>query len=274
MSATMPATMPANHATPPDGGQVGHGLPLDSLSAVGAALAAQPHARRGTSMRDTPISVLLVDDHAVVRAGLKALLAGAPDVLVIGEASNGVEAVQAVARATPDVVVMDLDMAGGDGETATRALAALHRPPGAPPVRVLILSMHAEEERLIPLLEAGASGYLAKDAAERELVDAIRAVAAGEVYVRPHVARLLAASVRQRSARDPAREQYDTLSEREQTVVRLTAEGYGGTEIGQQLGISAKTVDTYKQRVEAKLGLTHRTDYVRFALALGLIRKS
>ena len=135
--------------------------------------------------------------------------------------------------------------------------------------------IHAEEDRLIPLLEAGASGYLAKDAAGSELVDAIRAVAAGEVYVRPHVARLLAASVRGRSStRDPMREQYDALSEREQTVVRLTAEGYGGTEIGQQLGISAKTVDTYKQRIEEKLGLKHRTDYVRFALALGLIRKA
>lgn len=258
-----------DHATARDGPRAGHGLPLESLPAVGAALAAQPHARRGVSMRDTPITVLLVDDHAVVRAGLKALLAGTADVAVIGEASNGVEAVQAVARGTPDVVVMDLDMAGGDGATATRALAALDRPP-----RVLILSMHAEEDRLIPLLEAGASGYLAKDAAERELVDAIRAVAAGEVYVRPHVARLLAASVRRRSTRDPAREQYDTLSEREQTVVRLVAEGYGGTEIGQQLGISPKTVDTYKQRVEEKLGLKHRTDYVRFALALDLIRKS
>jgi DNA-binding NarL/FixJ family response regulator len=266
--------MASDHAGAEDALRTAHGLPLDSVAAAGAALAAQPHARRGVGMRDTPVTVLLVDDHAVVRAGLRALLAGAPDIVVVGEASNGVEAVQAVARAAPDVVVMDLDMAGGDGATATRALATLDRTPGAPPVRVLILSMHAEEDRLVPLLEAGASGYLAKDAAEGELVDAIRAVAAGEVYVRPHVARLLAASVRRRSMRDPAREQYDTLSEREQTVVRLTAEGYGGTEIGQQLGISAKTVDTYKQRVEEKLGLKHRTDYVRFALALGLIRKA
>lgn len=242
--------------------------PLDSLQAAGAALAAQPHARRGVRVRDEPIPVLLVDDHAVVRAGLKALLAGAPDVTVVGEAANGVEAVDAAARLTPEVVVMDLDMAGGDGATATRALIAAPRPP-----KVLILSMHAEEDRLIPLLEAGASGYLAKDAAERELVDAIRAVAAGDTYVRPHVARLLARSVRQRATRDPAREQYDALSEREQTVVRLMAEGYGGTEIAAQLGISPKTVDTYKQRIDEKLGLKHRTDYVRFALALDLIRK-
>lgn len=243
--------------------------PRASPAAVGAALVAQPSVRRGVRIRDVPIRVLLVDDHAVVRAGLRALLAGASEVLVVGEASNGVEAVHAVAQVTPEVVVMDLDMPGGDGETATRAIAALESPP-----RVLILSMHAEEERLIPLLEAGASGYLAKDAAERELVDAIRTLAAGEVYVRPHVARMLAASVRHRVLRDPAREQFDTLSEREQTVVRLMAEGYSATEIGQQLGISPKTVDTYKQRIEEKLGLKHRTDYVRYALALELIRKS
>lgn len=264
----------SDHAVASDSERPGPGLPLDSLAAVGAALAGQPHARRGIGMRDTPIAVLLVDDHAVVRAGLRALLAGAPDVVVVGEASNGVEAVQAVARVRADVVVMDLDMAGGDGATATRVLATLDRPPTVPPVRVLILSMHAEEERLIPLLEAGASGYLAKDAAERDLVDAIRAVAAGEFYVRPHVARLLAASVQRRAPADPARARFETLSEREQTVVRLVAEGFGGTEIGQQLGISPKTVDTYKQRVEEKLGLKHRTDYVRFALALDLIRKT
>ena len=242
--------------------------PAEPLQAVGAQLAARPYARRGVSTRDAPIRVLLVDDHEVLRAGVRALLATTPDVQVIADAASGVEAVHVAERLLPEVVVMDLDMPGGDGAEATRALCALAHPP-----RVLILSMHTEEERLIPLLELGASGYLAKDVAERELVEAIRVVASGDTYVRPHVARLLATTVRRRAQPDARREAFATLSDREQTVVRLIAEGYNGPEIGQQLGISPKTVDTYKQRIEEKLGIAHRTEYVRLALALELIRK-
>lgn len=246
----------------------GHEGTADPLRTVGAELAARPYARRGVSTREEPIRVVLVDDHAVLRAGVKALLASTPDVVVVGDASSGGEAVELATRLQPEVVVMDLDMPGGDGAEATRALCALARPP-----KVLILSMHTEEERLIPLLELGASGYLAKDAAERELVEAIRVVAAGETYVRPHVARMLAASVRRRDEPDARRKAFQGLSDREQTVVRLIAEGYNGPEIGHQLGISPKTVDTYKQRIEEKLGITHRTEYVRLALALDLISK-
>lgn len=242
--------------------------PAEPLQAVGAQLAARPYARRGVSTRDAPIRVLLVDDHEVLRAGVRALLATTPDVQVIADAASGVEAVHVAERLLPEVVVMDLDMPGGDGAEATRALCALSHPP-----RVLILSMHTEEERLIPLLELGASGYLAKDVAERELVEAIRVVASGDTYVRPHVARLLATTVRRRAQPDARREAFATLSDREQTVVRLIAEGYNGPEIGQQLGISPKTVDTYKQRIEEKLGIAHRTEYVRLALALDLISK-
>ncbi len=242
--------------------------PAEPLRAVGAALAARPYARRGVSTREVPIRVLLVDDHEVLRAGVRALLASAPDVEVVGDAAGGVEAVRVAERLLPEVVLMDLDMPGGDGREATRALCALPRPP-----RVLILSMHTEEERLIPLLELGASGYLAKDVAERELVEAIRVVAGGDIYVRPHVARLLATTLRGRAQPDARRQAFETLSDRERTVVRLIAEGYNGPEIGQQLGISPKTVDTYKQRVEEKLGIAHRTEYVRLALALDLIRK-
>jgi DNA-binding NarL/FixJ family response regulator len=235
---------------------------------VGADLAARPYARRGISTRDAPIRVLIVDDHEVTRAGVRALLGTAPDVQVIGDVANGADALLIAERLQPEVVVMDLDMPGGDGSEATRALCAL-----TPPPKVLILSMHTEEERLIPLLELGATGYLAKDVAERELVEAIRVVASGDTYVRPHVARLLATTVRRRARPDSHREAFATLSDREQTVVRLIAEGYNGPEIGQQLGISPKTVDTYKQRVEEKLGIAHRTEYVRLALALDLIRK-
>ena len=240
----------------------------DPLRVIGAALAARPYARRGVSPRDEPVRVVLVDDHAVLRVGLRALLEKTPDITVVGDGANGVEAVALATQLTPDVVVLDLDMPGGDGATATRALCALERPP-----KVLILSMHAEEDQLLPLLEDGATGYLSKEAAGRDLVAAIRVVASGDIYVRPHVARLLAGSKRRRGAADARRRAFESLSEREQGVVRLMAEGYSGVEIGRRLGISPKTVDTYKTRIETKLGITHRTEYVRLALSLDLIRK-
>lgn len=240
----------------------------DALRTIGEELAQRPYARRGVTTREDPIRVVLVDDHAMLRAGVKAVLALTPDVTVVGEASSGTEAVSVAERLAPEVVVMDLDMPGSGGAEATRALRALPHPP-----KVLILSMHTEEERLVPLLELGASGYLAKDVADRELVEAIRVVASGDTYVRPHVARLLATAMRRHGEPDAVRRAFEALSEREQTVVRLIAEGFNGPEIGHQLGISPKTIDTYKQRIEEKLGLTHRTEYVRLALALDLIKK-
>lgn len=240
--------------------------PHDPLREMAAGLAARPYASRGVSTRDVPVRVLLVDDHAMLRAGIRSLLSATPDIHVIGEASNGVEALRQVARMSPEVVVMDLDMPGGNGLDATRELAAI---PGAP--RVLILSVHEEEDYLLPLLEAGAAGYLAKDASEAELVEAIRVVAAGDVYVRPRVARMLAVSCRRRARPDEQQRRFALLSHREQSVVRMIAEGYNGPEIGTRLGISTKTVDTYKHRIEEKLGVVHRTDYVRFAVGLGLL---
>jgi DNA-binding NarL/FixJ family response regulator len=243
-----------------------------ALAETGAALAARPYARRGVSPSSEPIRVLLADDHKLMRSGLKALLRGASDIVVVGEVSSGDEAVSAALRLRPNVIVMDLDMDGGDGASATRALAK-----EAPAVRVLILTMHTEEERLLPLLADGARGYLAKNTAETELVDAIRVVAAGDIYVRPSVARLLAAQVAQ-AAQKPKREdtpesRFALLSDRERSVLRLVAEGYNGPEIGEKLHITAKTVDTYKQRIQDKIGIAHRTEYVRFALEAGLLHK-
>ena len=246
-------------------------LAPDRLAALGAELAARPYARRGTPRADDVIRVLLVDDHTVMRAGLKALLRAAADIAVVGEADNGVVALELAERLHPDVVVMDLDMPGGDGITATRALSTAQ-----PDTRVLVLTLHPEEESLVPALEAGAGGYLSKNAAERDLVEAIRVVAGGDVYVRPAVARLLATRVRRapEDGWDSKRQQFDGLSERERTVIRLTAEGFSGAEIGRRLGISPKTVNTYHQRIEEKLGLGHRTEYIRFALDLGLLQPS
>jgi DNA-binding NarL/FixJ family response regulator len=240
-----------------------------SLQSVAASITQGRYARRGVPVSNDIIRVMLVDDHTILREGLRGLLRAAPDIQVVGEASNGVEAIAMATQCAPDVVVMDLDMPGGDGATATRELARLGRPP-----RILILTMHTEEERLIPLLEGGASGFLSKDTAERELVDAIRVVASGDVFVRPTVARLLAANARPRarqSSLDEARAKLELLSGRERSVLKCIAEGYSGVEIGRMLGVTPKTVDTYKNRIGQKLGFTHRTDYVRFALRLGLI---
>jgi DNA-binding NarL/FixJ family response regulator len=131
--------------------------------------------------------------------------------------------------------------------------------------------MHAEHERLLPLLEAGARGYLAKSAASADLIEAIRAVAAGEVYVRPAAARLLAAAIVPQRADESARSRFHTLSDREKTILRSVAQGYSGAEIARRLGISSKTVDAYKRRVEEKLGFRHRTDYVSFAIEAGVL---
>jgi DNA-binding NarL/FixJ family response regulator len=131
--------------------------------------------------------------------------------------------------------------------------------------------MHLEQERLLPLLEAGARGYLTKAAASRDLIEAIRVVASGEVYVRPVAARILAGAVVPQITADTAKARFKMLSEREQTILRMVAQGYSGAEIARTLGISTKTVDAYKRRVEDKLGVRHRTEYVRFAMEAGIL---
>ena len=213
------------------------------------------------------IRVVLVDDHAIVRTGLKAVLADAPEIDVVGEASGGNEAVALLTRTPADVVVMDLSMSDGDGLTATRDITAT-----GDGTRVLVLTMHAEEAYLEAVLEAGSSGYLGKATADRDLVEAVRAVARGEMFVQPSAARVLAQGARRRDEQATDRARYERLTDREREVMRLIAEGYTAPEIGEQLAISPKTVDTYKQRVNDKLGLAHRADYVKLALKLGLLQ--
>lgn len=217
-------------------------------------------------MSSDPIRVLLADDHAIVRAGLKAVLGSANDIVVVGEASDGAEAIALTEQLHPDVVVMDLSMAGMDGIAATAALTA-----SGSASRVLVLTMHAEEDYLVPLLEAGAGGYLVKTVADRELVDAVRTVARGELYVRPAAASVLARGLRKKEEHADDRARYGKLTERERDVFQLIAAGYTAPEIGERLSISPKTVDTYKQRINEKLGLQHRAEYVRLALRLGVL---
>jgi two-component system, NarL family, response regulator NreC len=211
------------------------------------------------------IRVLLADDHAVLRAGLRALLSAEPDMDVVGEAGNGAEAVTLAEALRPDVVVMDISMPVKDGLAATAEIAA-----SLPETKVLVLTMHAEEQYLLKVLEAGGSGYVLKRSADTELMEAIRAVQRGEAYLYPSATRLLLQAYQQgERAAPPAG---GRLSEREAEVLRLTAEGYSNSEIGSQLYLSPKTVDTYRQRIMEKLGLHHRAELVRYALSTGLLR--
>lgn len=217
-------------------------------------------------MTDGVIRILLVDDHAVLRAGLRALLEAEPGLEVVGEAGTGEEGVADAQRLTPHVVVMDLSMPGVGGLEATRRIAALQQD-----TRVLVLTMHGEEEHLLPVLEAGGSGYVSKRSADEELIEAIRTVARGEVFLYPNAAKLLLQGFRgktERGEEDPLRK----LTERELEVLGYTAEGFSSAEIGKKLFISPKTVDTYRSRIMEKLGLHHRSELVRFALQQGLLK--
>lgn len=212
------------------------------------------------------IRVVLVDDHAVVRLGLRALLAASSEIEVVGEASDGREALRLCADTLPDVVIMDLTMSGMDGLEAMRVLVRRPDPP-----RVLALTMHEEADYLIPALEAGASGYIVKAAASTDLLAAIRAVANGQTWVRPSAAPVLAEGWARRSAQGELRTVFEGLSDREREVFRLTAEGHPARRIGELLYVSPKTVESYRRRVNEKLGTTDRSDYLRIALELGIL---
>ncbi|HEX7049536.1 MAG TPA: response regulator transcription factor [Longimicrobiales bacterium] len=213
-----------------------------------------------------PIRILLVDDHAVLRAGLRALLDAEPDLRVVGEASTGEEGVERARELRPDIVVMDLSMPGIGGLEATRRIAALEQNP-----KILVLTVHAEEEYLLPVLEAGGSGYVTKTSADEDLIEAIHTVARGEVFLYPSAAKLLLKGYREAEVGREAGP-LERLSDREREVLALTAEGFSSSEIGEKLFISPKTVDTYRSRIMEKLGLKHRSELVRFALRTGLLK--
>jgi len=213
------------------------------------------------------LRVLLVDDHAMFRAGIKALLEADGRIAIVGEASTGDEGVDQVRALKPDVVVMDLSMPGSNGLEATRRIAALGLD-----TKVLVLTVHAEEEYLVPVVEAGASGYLTKTSADTDLLEALRVVARGQVFLPPKATTLLLQRYKQQEASDGSSSLH-ALSAREQEVLALTAEGFNAREIGEKLFISPKTVDTYRSRIMDKLGLSHRSELVRFALEVGLLKQ-
>lgn len=210
------------------------------------------------------IRILLADDHTVLRAGLRALLAGQCDLEVIGEASDGAEAIRLAQTLHPDVVVMDIGMPGVNGIDAT---ARIKRE--LPGVKVLILSMHDDQGYLRQVLRAGASGYVLKRAADTELLAAIRAAARGEVFLDPAMAKALVEEVVQPSRSSAAE---PVLSDREREVLRLLAYGHTNQQVADRLCIGVKSVETYKARLMEKLGLKGRAELVRYALQHGILK--
>jgi two-component system response regulator NreC len=219
-------------------------------------------------MAEKKIRILLVDDHPVLRSGLDALLALEPDMEVVGQASTGEEGIEKTRLLRPDVVVMDLAMPGMGGLEATKKVGELGL--GA---KVLVLTSQAEEEFLLPVLEAGGSGYVRKTSADEDLIRAIQTVARDEVFLYPNATKLLLRQYKMadQKGRDGPLEK---LSEREREVLALTAEGYSSGEIGKKLYLSPKTVDTYRARLMQKLGLGHRSELVRLALDTGLLKST
>lgn len=211
------------------------------------------------------IDILLADDHGVVRAGLRALLEAEPDMRVVAEAADGPTAVALTAQHRPTVVVADLSMPDGGLETI-RQITALGLP-----TRVLVLTVHAEERYLLPVLEAGGSGYVRKASAHTDLLRAIRTVARGEVFLDPAATKTLLKGYLGRVRSGDETDFGEVLSDRERDVVRLTAEGHTAQQAADMLALSPKTVETYRHRAMQKLGLTNRAELVRYALRAGLL---
>ncbi|HXG32580.1 MAG TPA: response regulator transcription factor [Bryobacteraceae bacterium] len=207
------------------------------------------------------IRILLADDHALVRQGFRLILETQPDMEVVGEAANGREAVELAQRISPDVVIMDVGMPEMGGIEATRRLAQC-----CPRTAVLALSMHKDSVYVREILRAGARGYLLKDAFDRDLLAAVRAVARGEGYLSPAVSEAVLSDYR-RSVSDPL----DLLTSREREVLQLLAEGKTNKEIASMLNLSIYTVDAHRGRIMEKLNLHSIGELVRFALRHGLV---
>jgi len=210
-------------------------------------------------------TIVLADDHNVVRQGLRALLEGEPDLSIVGEASNGLEAVELAERLRPNVLVVDVMMPGLNGLEVTREVTQR-----SPQTRVIVLSMHANEAYVLAALKNGAVGYVLKDSCADELVQAVRQARTDRYYLSSPLSERAIASYVQR-AKKASLDPYDTLTTREREVLQLAAEGHTSAEIASRLFISARTVETHRANLMHKLGLTNQIDLVRYALRRGIL---
>lgn len=211
------------------------------------------------------LRILLADDHHVVRKGLRDWLEAEPDIEVVAEAVNGLDAVRLVERHAPDVLVVDVLMPGLSGLEVIRQVGQR-----APRTRILVLSMHADEGYVIDALRHGAAGYAVKDSPGDELVRAVRQVAAGRTYLAPALSeRAVAAYVEKARERPP--DPFETLTTREREVMQLAAEGWTNREIAERLSISPRTVESFRARLMRKLDLRTQTDLIRYAIRRGML---
>jgi DNA-binding NarL/FixJ family response regulator len=210
------------------------------------------------------IRVLIVDDHAILREGIRALLSLYPDIEVVGEACDGLEAISKTRGLSPDIILMDIAMPGLGGLEATLEIHKQH-----PNSRVVILTQHDDSEYIFPILKAGAAGYILKKAVGTELVAAIRAVHEGGSFLYPSVATaVIEGYIHQGQEVEPS---YDRLTDREKQVLKLIAEGRSNKEIAEMLSLSVKTVIAHRANLMEKLDIHNRTELVKYAIRKGLI---
>jgi DNA-binding NarL/FixJ family response regulator len=212
------------------------------------------------------IKVLIVDDHTLVRDGIRALLALVADVRVVGEAGNGKEALEKVRKLAPDVVLMDLAMPIMSGLESTRRIRK--RFPGT---KVLALTQYEDREYIVPTIEAGARGFVSKTAAFTELASAIQAVYQGESFLSPIAAAAVVEECQQKVSAEGETDSYQSLTDREREMLKLVAEGYTAREIADMLVISVRTVETHKTNLMKKLNIRNKADLIRFAIRKGII---
>jgi two-component system response regulator NreC len=212
------------------------------------------------------INLLLVDDHQVVRTGLRMLLEGQPDMKIVGEADSGLQALEKAKELLPDVVVMDITLPDISGIEATKLIKE-----ALPDIAVVALTIHEDEQYFFEMLQAGASGYVPKRAAPEDLITSIRAAFAGEIYIYPSLAKALVADFLGRSSQANEKASLDGLTSREQEVLSLLAEGFSNDKIGESLQISKHTVARHRENLMRKLELHSRSELVKYAIRKGLI---
>ena len=212
------------------------------------------------------IRVLIADDHAIVREGLRALLEVQPDIEVVGEATDGEEAVNKTVEVQPDIVLMDITMPRMNGLEATRQIKQR-----SPDIKILVLTMHEGDEYFFNILDAGASGYFVKGGSSSELISALRAVWHGDVFLYPVMAKKLLHDYLQRVGAGDHKERYDGLTNREREILKFIAEGHTNQEIADLLVLSTATVQTHRAHIMAKLGLHSRTELIKYAIRRGFI---